>query len=61
MYRMFGPQLVVLFLEILETLGDEALLEEADHCRHAFDGYTGPQSSCPLVDEEGPPPHAPSP
>jgi hypothetical protein len=49
----FGPQLVVLFLEAMETLGIEAYLEEAVNWGHDFEGYSSSSvlstfsASCP--------------
>jgi hypothetical protein len=54
---MFGLQLVVLFWEVLETLGGWALLEEVGHWEHDFEDYTQPlipsshSTSCPQQDE----------
>jgi hypothetical protein len=46
---MFGPLPVVLFWEVLETLGGGAKLEEVGHWVRAFEGYTwSPVPSLPL-------------
>jgi hypothetical protein len=45
MYSMFGPQLVALFWDVVEILGDRAYLEEVDPRRCDFKGCTWSSTS----------------